>query len=260
MINRAINNDTVPEVRETVLAYFESIPDAEYSDMFNMYLLNKSKGDLVSAQNNIDELRNYASSLNDIELSEEINMFCDINDLYLELISDTSTNLNILSDNTELLFEAESDNSPLYSATARVLLELCTDTVFLEYTPLPSPQISNKNVTIQDSLVIHNIAPFINVYPNPASNIVFIEYNFEEFYIEGNDLLFEQLGIHKQENCKRGELKLFTEDGKILQVIPFEDIQGIVNLNISGYSEGIYIIEITDCYGNKTSQKITKNH
>jgi hypothetical protein len=171
----------------------------------------------------------------------------------------TGYNTNILTEYTELLFDAESKNSPLYSATARVLLELCTDTVFLEYTPLPTPQISNKNAEIQDSLVIQNIAPFICVSPNPANDIVFIEYSFSEFYNEGNDLLFEQIGVQKQDYCKTGELKIYTENGKLLDVISIENIQGILNLNVSNYSDGIYMIEITDCYGNSTSHKLIKS-
>ncbi|MDR2009045.1 MAG: T9SS type A sorting domain-containing protein [Bacteroidales bacterium] len=80
------------------------------------------------------------------------------------------------------------------------------------------------------------------IFPNPATDKVYIE-----FY------------DHSKYSCGNVLLNLYTSDGKQVQSRTLINIQNIETLDITNLPDGVYIIEITDCYGNKSSEKITKH-
>ncbi|MDR2010336.1 MAG: T9SS type A sorting domain-containing protein, partial [Bacteroidales bacterium] len=81
----------------------------------------------------------------------------------------------------------------------------------------------------------------LKIFPNPATDKVYIE-----FY------------DHSKFSCGSALINLYTPDGKQIQSRTLTNMQNIETLDISNLTDGIYIIEITDCYGNKTSEKVTK--
>jgi hypothetical protein len=79
------------------------------------------------------------------------------------------------------------------------------------------------------------------IFPNPVTDKVYIE-----FY------------DHSKYSCGNAFITLYTPDGKHIQSRALTSMQTIETLDITHLSDGIYILEINDCYGNKTSEKITK--
>lgn len=255
LMTHAVNNDSVPEVKDMAIAYFGDAVLGDQQAVLNVYRLHQATGDYASARNDLEILRKMAAPANSAELQK----FCDIGEIYLDFRQGNDS----LADKSATLLEAALDGSALYSATAQVLYELAADTVFAEYTPLPVPAMNNRKAeadiaaTEADANVPY--APFVSVYPNPANELVFVEYNFSILYDEGYDLLFEQLGNHRPSDCENGNLVLYTSDGKPLQHIAIEQMQGSLVLETGDYAPGVYLLELTDCYGNKTSVKLTKN-
>lgn len=66
------------------------------------------------------------------------------------------------------------------------------------------------------------------------------------------------LNLEKQDNCKTGEINVFNSEGKYLNKISLDVINGMASIDLNKQVPGIYLIEITDCYGNKNSVKIVK--
>ena len=102
--------------------------------------------------------------------------------------------------------------------------------------------------------------PQIKVYPNPSNGLVFVDYDFSENYANGYELVYKALGIEQKDNCEHGEIRVYTNDAKLLQVIPLNSLAGMITVNIRSYTPGTYLIEIADCFGNSETVKITKTY
>ncbi len=171
---------------------------------------------------------------------------------------DEKSNDSILAANKELLFEAASRMSPDYSAMAEILYSQTTDSVFYEYTPLPFEEVIPKNLVVTENPK-SIFTPEFKVYPNPTKGMVIVEYNFERVYENGTELLLKALNLDKQDNCKTGVINVFNSEGKYLNTINLDMIKGMATIDLNKQVPGIYLIEITDCYGNKNSVKIVKH-
>ncbi|MDD3859080.1 MAG: hypothetical protein PHW83_02690 [Bacteroidales bacterium] len=254
LINNAINNDSLPEMRDIVISYLDPQSN-DYNKLIKIYGLNMSKQNYSASIANLDNIRQLASMPQNETISDELIMYCDIQELFIASIQDE----NSLLVHKDMLLEATLDGSALYSATAQVLYEIAADTVFAEYTPLPVTVMQPRKAEVNDAITQEQFLPFINVYPNPADAEINIEYDFTALYDEGNDLLLEQLGIDRREDCVKGELCIFTEDGKLLLQFRLNAVTDSFSISIEYYTPGIYMLVVKDCYGNSKTVKITKN-
>src|SRR6056297_3240194 len=146
MTNHAINNDTVPSVREKVIDYFTNTAETNTENFINTFDLQMAKAVHTEAENTLSALRNYAANLQDDSIAMEIQQYCDVNDVYLSAIQDSVFDKTVLEQNQALLRKAALDWSPLYSGTAQTLYEMATDSVFIEYTPLPLDEMGTKSM------------------------------------------------------------------------------------------------------------------
>jgi hypothetical protein len=191
------------------------------------------------------------------QLSFDIQRYCDVEELYLSAIQDSVVDTTIFAANQAFPREAALDASPWYSGKAQTLYELATDSVFLEYTPLPEPEITPK-MAVQKPDINEIFKPEIKVYPNPAKGMLFVEYNFESVSQEGADLLLTELGYNKANTCKNGNIVVYSKTGKKAIDMEVSNKLGIKTIDISKLVPASYIIEITDCYGFTNSVKIVK--
>jgi len=253
LINNAINNDSLPEMRDIVISYLDPQSN-DYKKLIKIYGLNMSKQDYSASIANLDNIRQLASMPQNETISDELIMYCDIQELFIASIQDE----NSLLVHKDMLLEAALDGSALYSATAQVLYEIAADTIFAEYTPLPFEVVQPRKAEISEEITQEDYLPIINVYPNPTDGEINVEYDFAAFYSEGNDILLEKLGVHKEQNCEKGELSLCTEDGKLLQQFSLNEVKDSFTINIKAYTPGNYMLIIKDCFGNNQTVKITK--
>jgi len=256
LINHAIDNDSVPEVRETVINYL--INDAEENSInyVNRYNLQLAQTELTEAQNTLNDLRIYASGLPNEDMASEIQRFCDVQDIYISILQDTVFENALLVQNQEFLKEAALDFSPLYSGKAQTLYELATDSVFIEYTPLPYEEMLPRNAIIEQEEDI--FMADLNIYPNPTRDKLYIEYNFMSYSEEGNEDLLKSLGYEMKNDCASGEISIYTIDGKLIISKTLEQQSGIESVDMKDYPPASYLIKITDCYGFTKEQKFVK--
>jgi hypothetical protein len=256
MIAEAINNDSIPEIKEELISYLSEKQNISYNDYINIYKLHLSANDKVSASTVLAGLRNYSSGLSG-DISREIGTYCFIGDIYLNSVDENGVDTAYIENYREQIYEAIYDISPLYSAQAEILYSYISDTIFAEYTPLPEDITITRNAE-RIAKPSDLFKPELNIYPNPTKGFIFIEYSFERNYEAGYELLFEAMGKYREENCNKGYVNIYSVEGKILRSLELENGKGSKTVDISNLPDGIYVLEINDCYGNKTSEKITK--
>ncbi len=189
-------------------------------------------------------------------VASEIQTFCDINDIYLSSIGDTIMS-DVLFANKDFLFAAAQSQSPLYSATAELLYSYTTDSVFYEYTPLPIEIFAPRNINIIEDTEDEKYTIF-EVYPNPTSDVIYVEYDFSQIYDDATKLYLQTLGVEQNGECKYGRILVYSNDAKLLMEIPVENVSGNQKINLRNYVPGQYLIELIDCYGNSKVKKISK--
>ncbi|MDD2636617.1 MAG: hypothetical protein PHW82_14080, partial [Bacteroidales bacterium] len=256
LINHAIDNDSVPAIRETVINYLINNAEINSINYVNRFNLQLAQTDIIEAKNTLDDLRFYATSLQNENIATEIERYCDVHDIYISLLQDTVYDKALLVQNQEFLREAALDFSPLYSGKAQTLYEMATDSTFIEYTPLPFEEILPRSVIIEqeDDIFMADL----NIYPNPTRDKLYIEYNFQSYSEEGNEELLQILGYKEKENCISGEIKIYTIDGKLIISKTLEQPSGIETIDMQNYPPASYIIKITDCYGFTKELKFVK--
>lgn len=256
LINHAIDNDSVPALRETVVNYLINTAEENSINYVNIFNLQLAQTDFVEAQNTLDGLRIYANGIQNEDIATEIQKFCDVHDIYISILQDTVYDNAILVQNREFLREAALDFSAMYSGKAQTLYELATDSVFIEYTPLPYEEILPRNVIIEQEEGIFTAD--LNIYPNPTRDKLYIEYNFMSYSEEGNEDLLQTLGYEKDSDCESGKICIYTIDGKLIISRSLELQSGIESIDMQDYPPASYLIKITDCYGFSKEQKFVK--
>jgi hypothetical protein len=256
MMRSAINNDSVPQERAAVIEYFEERKSKSYDAYINIINLELLQDDVASAQSTLNELEAYSQNL-EPEIAQELSTYCAISDINIRATKTTVVDTALIVANKELILTAATDNSSLYSSQARGLYSYISDTVFKEPTPLPGDIISRKKAKVKvnpDDL----FRPQLKLYPNPSNGIVFIEYDFRKNYEPGYELLFEVMGKKQNEDCGSGVVKVYNINGTLLQTSCLAEKRGLEVINIENYPSGIYMVEVSDCYGNLNSVKLVK--
>lgn len=259
IFHEAVNNDTVTAVRDTAIGYFHGKIDYTYKDLIYVYKLQLSKQDYSSARGTLKDIYGMTTGM-ELDLRYKVTTFCSVNEIYVDFLTAASEAqaIKVLEDNSTTLLTAIDDEYPLYSGLAEILYEHLADGEFLEYTPSPEVSISSKSVNIVEYPDISPFIPKLSAYPNPTSDIVFIEYNFEYSDEEGVECLLDALGKLRMDNCERGILNIYSSDSKLLYSKRITQKHGLENISLHDYPSGLFLIEIIDCNNNSNSIKITK--
>lgn len=178
-----------------------------------------------------------------------------INEIFLNSIVEQDSD-SILQANKDLLFEAASKLSPDYSTLAEILYSQTIDSLILEYTPMPIDEMIPRSIAINENNIF---SPEFKVYPNPTNGVVFVEYNFDKSYGNGTDLLLKALNLEREGTCNTGTIKVYNSESKLIETKRLDNISGLETINLNRQPAGLYLIEITDCYGNTNNVKIVKN-
>ncbi|MDD3861049.1 MAG: hypothetical protein PHW83_12695, partial [Bacteroidales bacterium] len=188
--------------------------------------------------------------------ADEVNTFCDINEIHLTYISDSAAN-DILVDNEDLLFNAAQSISPLYSAMSEILYSYISDSVFFEYTPLPYEVIAPRNISSLTDTKDKESFMF-ELYPNPTDNIVYVEYDLSGVYDGATELYHNNIGVEQKGDCRYGKIIVYSNDAKVLEEVALESETGVQKISLRNYVPGQYLIEIRDCYGIIRAKKVSK--
>ena len=240
LMNHALNNDSVPSERQMAMAYFSEKNDLQ--SRINVYRLNCANGNYTAALANLSDIGSNSSANN-----YEISTFCEVNRLYIGVM----TNMQRASLDTSFLHSAVDDNNYLYSALAQVLYEYATDSMTYHYTPLFIDEVQPRFLKAEDT---ENPSLF-NIYPNPTSGIVNIEFNAN---ISEDILSFcEKYGISTIYNCNEVKIEVFDVNSRLIMSMN-RNLQESIQIDFSGYPPSEYAIRIKDCNDNLLIFKIIK--
>lgn len=242
LMNQALNNDSVPSERLMAIAYFGDKNTLQ--SKINVYKLNCANGNYTAALANLSDIGSNASADN-----YEISTFCEVNRLYIGVM----TNLQRVSLDTSFLHSAVDDNNYLYSALAQVLYEYATDSITYHYTPLFVDEVQARFQKAEDG---ENPSLF-NIYPNPTSGIVNIEYNAN---MDETMMSFcEKYGLPTIFDCERISIDVYDVNSRLIMSLE-SSIQEQLQINLSNCPSSEYTIRMIDCNDGQTTFKIVKQN
>ena len=204
---------------------------------------------LVSADN-YDDAHQQISAIRSFGTTEALN-FAEVIDMYISTM-DTSMTKNILKQRYNQLNDLIADNSPTYSGLAKTLYEYAFDTILPKYTPLFEDDLPSK--TTMDE-TISEFYPYA-IYPNPTSDFIDIELDSNEL----NDGIIDFLKRYRIENikdCEAIQVNIYDINSRLLSTGKYKYDQPI-NINVSEYPSGTYMVEIRSCYNKIIQTKVVK--
>ncbi len=100
---------------------------------------------------------------------------------------------------------------------------------------------------------ISEFSPY-TIYPNPTSNFINIELDSNELNDGIIDFL-ERYGVESIKDCEAIQINIYDINSRLLSTGKYKYDQPI-NINVSEYPSGTYMVEIRSCY-NKIIQTKT---
>lgn len=171
----------------------------------------------------------------DLDYRIEMENYLELEKIMLD-IEFGHANLNeAVANNLELInFIAENEDYP-GELTAQLLLDEAGIRDYEELIRLPEPSMNNRNASVEnkETFITESYDDIINIYPNPTSDNIYIEYAFLN---NSNDHYIEIYGIK----------------GNLIDRIELTQSVGLFTYS-KILAAGNYIIKV----GEKYSQKIT---
>lgn len=204
---------------------------------------------LVSADN-YDDAHQQIPDIRSFGTTEALN-FAEVIDMYISTL-DTSMTKNMLKQRFNQLNDLIADNSPTYSGLAKTLYEYAFDTILPKYTPLFEDELPSK--TTMDE-TISEFYPYA-IYPNPTSDFINIELDSKELN-DGIIEFLERYGIESIKDCEAIQVNIYDINSRLLSTGKYKYDQPI-NINVSEYPSGTYMVEIRSCYNKIIQTKVVK--
>ncbi|MFH2142066.1 MAG: M43 family zinc metalloprotease [Bacteroidota bacterium] len=222
-----LGNDSVPEIIDSLITILEN--EQRYEAKYTLIPILINLGRYTDAEYQISELEYKASTLS-AELQQEIAEYIDLQEILLEIdtIADTSMVNTIISNNLVFLENIAYNPKSLVCGQAQTLLEMAGLAVFEPEMYLPEDENKAMKVTNSENHNITTEVDFndcIEVYPNPASDELWIEY-----------IIFNDNTANR--------LEIFSLDGKSVLKQEIKNTYGIEQVNVSGLSDGNYILKL----------------
>lgn len=224
--------DTSSSERQELKQFLQN--EEKLQSKFHLYNLNRFENDRNSALATLEIIRQYAQNA-DIEYAGKMEDYIDLQQIMIDIESGIISYEDAVENNTDLLNIIATDENSFGYVTANQLLAEAGINEYYETIKLPEPEMEdrstlNKSGTEQLTEVYDDI---INIYPNPASDVIYIEY---AFFDNDTDRLIEIYGIN----------------GNLIDKINLSHAVGVFTYN-KKLPAGNYIIKL----GNNYSQKIT---
>ena len=172
-------------------------------------------------------------------------------EMYINTI-DTIMTKEMLKQKRSQLESFIADNNYLYSGLATTLYEYAFDTILPKYTPLFDDELSPKTTHTKISAIK---SPYV-IYPNPTNNFINIEIDKKRI---DNDLIefYKQYGVDNIENCETIQVNIYDINSRLVNSGEYKyDLP--ININITEYTSGTYLVEIRSCYNQVMQAKVVK--
>ncbi|MDD3740809.1 MAG: T9SS type A sorting domain-containing protein [Bacteroidales bacterium] len=233
MYNSAINNDSVPAEKEALETFLKNDNNLQSKvHLFNLYKHNRN---FEAANATLNTIK--LSLVNeDLDYRSEMENYLELEKIMLD-IEFRHANLNeAVANNFELIDFIANNESYAGQVSAQLLLQEAGLAEYSELIKLPEPVVTPKNAVINNKPAqAVKYDDIINVYPNPASDVFYVEYA-----LMGQD--------------SNTSLQILNLNGSIIENIKLKKNAGIFVYN-KKLAAGTYIIKV----GNNYTQKITIN-
>ena len=227
-----LNNDSLPEFKDTVINYLINDHDYHSKCLVIPLLISAKKHGEVSLQ--ISELRSLALN-EEQELQEELEDFASLQEILLAAETDfTKENIiSLVARNFTFIENLAYSPDRLGSGQAQTLLQIAE---YDEFSPELILPVFNKNFKfpLKNELPkkIYKTDDLIEVFPNPASNEIWVEYILSQ-------------------NSKIDRIAIFDLKGNLVISKSIRSGLGIERVDVSSLNEACYILKI-----GKYSKKI----
>jgi tetratricopeptide (TPR) repeat protein len=187
--------------------------------------------DIYFNENNYDAARSCLAKI------EELAYICDMD--YISEIENNNQVLNLMIDieqgnisledavsqNKDLLTTMKSENGVAGSVYAAILLDNAGIEPMHEVIRLPEPAVNQKNafVSNNNSVVKADYSDMVNIYPNPSSDFVYVEYLLTDI-------------------SKYMAVNVYTITGNLVKSYPVNQKAGYIKIEVSGLLSGTYIV------------------
>lgn len=226
LLREAIKIDSL-----NIYNYIENIFRSYNDDHAKRCLIN-----LYKAQNEFD---NVESELNNLLQIAELNNdnklinYVKLKQIENEINKVPDNHFGIINSNLNYLYDLSNNYTSKEGSMARAILDA---EGFIDYHPITILPPANKNKTLQFnseefSETYFAFSPFINLYPNPASDNISLEY------------------ISPVSNCK---FSIYNSKGELVKSFITEEAIGFKSIDISDLLPGNYVL---DCHSMSTSLK-----
>ncbi len=233
MYNSAINNDSVPAEKEALETFLKN--DNNLQSKFHLFNLYKHNRNFETANATLSTIK--LSLVNeDLDYRSEMENYLELEKIMLDIELGQADLNEAVANNFELIDFIANNESYAGQVSAQLLLQEAGLAEYSEIIRLPEPVVTPKNAVINDKPAqAVKYDDIINVYPNPASDVFYVEYA-----LIGHD--------------SNTSLQILNLNGSIIENIKLKQNAGIFVFN-KKLAAGTYIIKV----GNNYTQKININ-
>ena len=233
MYNSAINNDSVPAEKEALETFLQNDKNLQSKvHLFNLYKHNRN---FEAANATLNTIK--LSLVNeDLDYRSEMENYLELEKIMLDIEFGHIDLNEAVANNFELIDFIANNESYAGQVSAQLLLQEAGLAEYSELIKLPEPVVTPKNAVINNKPAqAVKYDDIINVYPNPASDVFYVEYAL----------------IGQDSNTS---LQILNLNGSIIENIKLKQNAGIFVYS-KKLAAGTYIIKV----GNNYTQKITIN-
>jgi hypothetical protein len=199
--------------------------------------------DIYLYENNYNAARECLTKIEDLAYICDMDYIIELenNNIVLRLMMEIEQG-NITLDeavdqNIDLLRAMKSENDVAGSVYAAILLDMAKIEPMTEVIRLPEPAVEQKNAVIDKTSKSNtSFSDMVNIYPNPSSDFVYVEY------------ILTDINNYKSVN-------LYNASGSLIKSYPVNQKAGYVKIDVNSLSTGTYIVSVGE-NGGKFSKQI----
>ncbi|HOZ29785.1 MAG TPA: T9SS type A sorting domain-containing protein, partial [Bacteroidales bacterium] len=240
-------------VNAMVRGYWDENASEENRSQLKDFLV--SDNEILSQQHLFDIYlyeKNYTAASECLAKIEDLAYICDM-DYIIELENNNNVlrlmmeieqgNISLdeaVAQNIDLLRSMKSENEVAGSVYAAILLDKARIEPMTEVIRLPEPAVEQKNAIVDKSSNFNtSFSDLVNIYPNPASDFVYVEY------------ILTDVNNYKSVN-------LYNASGSLIKSYPVSQKAGYVKIDVNGLSAGTYVVSIGENGGKFSKQIVVK--
>ncbi|MDD2635100.1 MAG: T9SS type A sorting domain-containing protein, partial [Bacteroidales bacterium] len=233
MVLSSTNSESTNEEKIAIIQFLEN--DDNLQSKFHLIDINCKMQNFANAKANLETIRQMIQS-EDMQYIAEMEDYIELQSIMIDIESGAIELEDAIENNLELInYIADNEDYP-GELTAQLLLAEAGIRNYEELIRLPEPSMINKNTVVEHNppLIAESLNNIINVYPNPTSANIYVEYAF----------------LNNNNNAHY--IEIYGVKGNLIDKIELPQTVGLFTYS-KILAAGNYIIKVGENY----SQKIT---